>query len=396
MSRKFTIKLNEWYKKDFDGSKIGRNIRELTYEQKGGQNTIKDLKNWILYQSFENEDLCPCFIKIEKYSYYDNKKQHNILEECTNYNDDTLLDSTEFNENNIMYISFDKCRKCTCGKLNEMKGISDVISQKFNDKLEKEKKSIEENCERKIENNNRNHEMQMNVMINKHKFEMNQQNQTIMNLKKEINDNNRNHKEEINDFKDKLKKEKKSIEENCERKIEKNNRNHEKQMDEMRNKFNDQLNQQKQINKDLKKEINDNDRNHKEELEKTANDFKDKLKQQELKNMDLKKEMSKYEEKIKKNEDVIQSLDKSVREYDEKEKTYIQNKISAENEYNESLPQIFEDFYKDEKDSLIQEILKKMSSFLSEKLSLDDLVEVIIPKIAKKEKFKIYKRFFGR
>jgi hypothetical protein len=48
MSRKFTIKLNEWYKKDFDGSKIGHNIRELTYEQKGGQNTIKDLKNWIL------------------------------------------------------------------------------------------------------------------------------------------------------------------------------------------------------------------------------------------------------------------------------------------------------------------------------------------------------------
>ena len=242
MIRKFAIELNEQCKKDSDGSKIGHTIRKLTYEQKGGQNTIKDLKNWILCQSFEKEGLCPCFIKIDKYSYYDYKKKQNTLKECTNYNDDTLLDSTEFNENNIMYISFDKCRKCTCGKLNEMKGISDVISQKFNDKLEKEKKSIEDNYEREIEKNNRNNKKKMNEMINKHNIEMNQQKQKIMDLKKEINDNNRNHKEEINDFKDKLKKEKKSIEENCERKLENNNRNHEKQMDEMINKFNDKLN----------------------------------------------------------------------------------------------------------------------------------------------------------
>ena len=209
MSRKFAIKLNEWYKKDSDGHKIGHTIRKLTYEQKGGQNTIKDLKNWILYQSFENEDLCPCFIKIQRYSYYDNKKKLNTLEECTNYNDDTLLDSTEFNENNIMYISFDKDRKCTCGKLNEMKGISDLLSLKFNDKLEKEKKSIEDNYEREIEKNNRNNQKKMNEMINKFNDQLNQQKQINKDLKKEINDNNRNHKEEmkktVNDFKDKLK-----------------------------------------------------------------------------------------------------------------------------------------------------------------------------------------------
>ena len=175
-------------------------------------------------------------------------------------------------------------------------------------------------------------------------------------------------------------------------------RNHEQQLKETTDKLNEELNQQKQINMDLKKEINNNNRNHKEELKKTANDFKEKLKQHEQKNIALKMEMSKkyseYEQKIKKSEDVIQSLDKSVREYDEKEKTCIQNKISAEKEYNESLPQIFEDFDKDEKDSLIEEILKKMSSFLSEKLSLDDLVEEIIPKIAKKEKFSKYIKDF--
>ncbi len=153
MSRKFAIELNEWYKKDYDGHKIGHTIRKLTYEQKGGQDTIKDLKNWILCQSFEKEGLCPCFITIDKYSSYNYKKKRDTLKECTNYNDDTLLDSTEFNENNIMYISFDKNRKCICGKINEMKGFSNMMSQKFNDKLEKEKKSIEENCERKIEKN---------------------------------------------------------------------------------------------------------------------------------------------------------------------------------------------------------------------------------------------------
>ena len=60
--------------------------------------------------------------------------------------------------------------------------------------------------------------------------------------------------------------------------------------------------------------------------------------------MEMSKKYREYEEKIKKNEDAIQSLDKSVREYDEKEKTYIQNKISAEKEYNEYLPQNFRRF----------------------------------------------------
>ena len=118
--------------------------------------------------------------------------------------------------------------------------------------------------------------------------------------------------------------------------------------------------------------------------------------------MDLKKEMNKnnieYEEKIKKikmindeknkkNEEKINSLDKSLREIDEKEKTVIQNKISSEKEYNNNSQSIFENYYKEGKDKLIQEILNEMSSFLLNKLAFDDLVEEIIPKIIKKEKF---------
>lgn len=68
MIRKFSIELNEWYKQESDGCKIGHTVRKLTYEQNGEQKTIKDLKTWVLYQSMENEDLCPCFIKIDKYS----------------------------------------------------------------------------------------------------------------------------------------------------------------------------------------------------------------------------------------------------------------------------------------------------------------------------------------
>ena len=47
----------------------------------------KNYKTWILYQSMENEDLCQCFIKIERYSSYNNKTQRDILEEYNNYND---------------------------------------------------------------------------------------------------------------------------------------------------------------------------------------------------------------------------------------------------------------------------------------------------------------------
>ena len=49
--------------------------------------------------------------------------------------------------------------------------------------------------------------------------------------------------------------------------------------------------------------------------------------------------------------------------------------------------EIFTNYYKDQKEFLIQEIMKEMQVFLSTKLSLDDLVEEIIPEIAKREKF---------
>ena len=102
-------------------------------------------------KGLENKvDLCPCFITINKYSHYNDSENLDILEECHNYNDNTLLNNTEFNENNIMYISFDKNRKCYCGKMNEMKGISNMLSQKF----EQDKKNIQNDLNRMTEENN--------------------------------------------------------------------------------------------------------------------------------------------------------------------------------------------------------------------------------------------------
>ena len=40
------------------------------------------------------------------------------------------------------------------------------------------------------------------------------------------------------------------------------------------------------------------------------------------------------DEKIKKNEEKMEIMNKSLREIDLKEKTFMQNKISAENDYN--------------------------------------------------------------
>ncbi len=75
--RKFAIELNEWYKKDVDRTDIGHTIKKLEYEQEEGkQYSIGDLKRWLLFKGFElEEDLCPCFIKIYKYSHYDNSKK---------------------------------------------------------------------------------------------------------------------------------------------------------------------------------------------------------------------------------------------------------------------------------------------------------------------------------
>ena len=47
------------------------------------------------------------------------------------------------------------------------------------------------------------------------------------------------------------------------------------------------------------------------------------------------------EEENKKNKEKIQNLNESIRKFDEKEKTFLQNKISAENEYNQSYLKVY-------------------------------------------------------
>ena len=145
-------------------------------------------------------------------------------------------------------------------------------------------------------------------------------------------------------------------------------------------------------------------------MNRITNEFKNKNQQLKQINFELKKEMyrknDEYEDQIKKmkrindeenkkNKERIHILDQSLKEIDEKEKTFMKNKISAENEYNSSYQDIFSKYYKDKKDILIKEILEEMQNFLLNNLSFDDLVEEIIPAIAKNRKiFEILERIY--
>lgn len=153
----------------------------MTYiQEEGRQDSIKDLKRWLLFKGFECEqDLCPCFIKILKYSHYDRVNQRRILQDCTNYSDDTLLDSTEFNENNIMYISFDKKRHCTYGKMHELKGLSKIIGEQEEIKRQK----LREEFNKKTEENNKIYEQKLNQVQNEFKEKIRQQKKENMDLK---------------------------------------------------------------------------------------------------------------------------------------------------------------------------------------------------------------------
>ena len=300
--RNFAIKLNEWDEKDEDGSDTGHTIRELKYQQEEDkQDSIKDLKRWLLFKGIEyNEDLCPCFIKIFKYSHYDNSKKKNIITECKDYSDDTLLDSTVFNENNPIYISFDKSRQCTCGKMHDMKGISKLIGEKG----EKQIQQVQEEYNKKIEENNKINEEKITKLENDFKEKLEKQSLLNMNLKDQLN--------------------MQSIE------------------------YDNKIKKMKKIN----------------------------------------------EEENKRNKETIQNLNETLRQIDEKEKTFMQNKISAENEYNQSYLKVYDDYYKEEKENIIKEIMKEMSEFLLNNLSFEDLTTEIIPKIASEEEFAKYIRKF--
>ena len=156
-----------------------------------------------------------------------------------------------------------------------------------------------------------------------------------------------------------------------------NSRIYENKLNQITNNLQDEIKQQKKLNKELEKEMKRKNYENEEKMRKMK----------EINDDQIQKIKQKNEEQNKINKEKIQNLDKTLKEFDEKEKTYIQNKISAENEYNKTCPEVFESYYKDETDLLIQEILKEMDIFLTNDLSFDDLNTEIIPKIVKKEKY---------
>lgn len=198
--RRFPVILNEWYKKDKnDNRDIGHNIGKWTFEQNvGEQKTINDLKNWLLWKGFENnQDLCPCFIKIHKYSCYDNLKKGEILEECVEYNDNTLLDSTIFNENNIMYASFDKSRNCICGKIQDLKGMQNIFSKK----LEEEKKNLQDDFNKKTNESAKKYEDKLKQVTEEFDSKNQKLKQLNFELRRELYRKNDEHEEQMKKMK---------------------------------------------------------------------------------------------------------------------------------------------------------------------------------------------------
>ena len=61
------------------------------------------------------------------------------------YTDDTLLNNTEFNENNYIYVAFNIQRECTCGKLEERKMIYNILQKKIEIELKEKIRGAEKN-----------------------------------------------------------------------------------------------------------------------------------------------------------------------------------------------------------------------------------------------------------
>ena len=92
-----------------------------------------------------------------------------------------------------MYISFDKSRNCKCGKIRSAKAVSNALTKRF----EKEKKDIQDDCDRKIEKNNKIHEDKLNKVTNEFKDKIQQQKQENRELRKEMIMKNYEYEEKI-------------------------------------------------------------------------------------------------------------------------------------------------------------------------------------------------------
>ena len=98
--------------------------------------TIRDVKEYVKEQRYKkHKPICSCFLTINKYTDI-NKKN---IGKCWEYNDNTLLNNTIFNDKTNIVVMAYKDRICKCGKYEML-----VISSNYEKQREEEKKIYEE------------------------------------------------------------------------------------------------------------------------------------------------------------------------------------------------------------------------------------------------------------
>ena len=162
--RKFFIEYVEW---ESDGK--AHCLDSFDYIEYIFQNlTIKDVKEYVKEQRYKkHKPVCSCFLRIWKET--DIIKR--TISECYEYNDSTFLNNTIFNENNIIIVIPTKEKKCTCGKFEKL-----ILSSNFEKQIEEERKERQrleekqrqnmEYYERRIQEENNNHQNRINRLEN--------------------------------------------------------------------------------------------------------------------------------------------------------------------------------------------------------------------------------------
>ena len=380
MTKKFNVLYGEW-QFDFIQNKIlAYSIDSFYYEQKYPiKKTIRDVKEYIKDRRYKaHKPICTCCLEIRK--GVEAKNVINICSSgsyfafldniiiCYEYNDNTFLDDTIFNEFTPLVITDSyNGTKCTCGQLKEL-----INNSKWEQQLENTKKDFEE----RARNDKEYYERRLREDRNQHQNEINRL-QNLMNQqqrenRQQIEYQNRQHQNEIN----RMQEENNRREQNY---ITERNANN-KRLQNMEN----ERRQEKRENQERLRTI-ENERN----LERKENNKKF----QNIEN-ERNRERKHYTQRLDTLEHTLEEKNKILQknakklEENEKQKLYIEKcEKDAENEFISNNYKIYDNYYNANKNLISEEIGKILKKSIDEDISFEKLNEDLIYKIVKREKF---------
>ena len=289
---------------------------------------LLDIKNFVRNKCMElNDPVCTCFLQIFRWA--DNRK---YITPCYEYNDNTFLKNTIFDNNkNPIKVCFKK-KNCTCGQYEKLKILSEF------DKKSKEK-------EKKWEERERQNKQYYENIIQNQKVQQQQEVNRLYNLiDKQRQDNN----------------------------IQINNQKKEQQAEV--NRLQCLINKQREDNNIQIKNI---ELNHKNEINRL----------QEEKKLERKTNNERFqilEATIKEKNIQIEKNTKQLEENEYKKNQIIKAQNDAEKEYINTNYLIIQNYILNYKDKIIEDFLKEMNEL---KIIFNELTKENISQITKLEKF---------